>query len=525
MKKALFIICSLFLAVAPVSAQDAIQKMTYFLKLLESQYVEKINMDSLVEKGIENMLTQLDPHSVYLNKEDLQKANEPLEGNFEGVGVQFNILEDTIVVVHVIVGGPSQKVGIQDGDKIVLINGDTVAGKGIDNQGVFKRLRGPKGTEVTVGIQRNGEPELLEFLIVRDKIPLYALDAAYMIDNKLGYVKLSRFSSTATAEVAMAIDSLNELGMKDLILDLTGNSGGYLNQAHLLADLFLDDEKLVVYTEGRAFPRQDLNAEFKGNFEKGRLVIMIDGGSASASEIVAGAVQDWDRGLLVGRRSYGKGLVQKGYNLPDQSAVRLTISHYYTPSGRSIQRPYKGLSGDYREDIIYRIESGELFDEAKVTLKDSTPYYTQNKRVVYGGGGIMPDVYVPVDTTWRSDMYNKLLRKGTFSRFTLKYVNDNRTALQQQYPDLTSFRNKFIVDSLLWDNFISYAQSSGVTTEQSYDQSIYSMKVQLKALIAQYLFDSKAYYPLINELDPIYMKALEVINEDKTFKKLDIDSK
>jgi carboxyl-terminal processing protease len=495
-----------------LSAQDAAQKMTYFLRLLQSQYVEEVNLDSLVEVGISSILQSLDPHSVYLSPEELQKANEPLEGNFEGVGVQFNILEDTIVVVHVIIGGPSQKVGLEDGDKIVTINGEKVAGIGIDNQGVFKRLRGPKGTEVTVGIKRGNEPEVLEFLIVRDKIPLYALDAAYITPDKVGYIKLSRFAASATYEVADAIDSLNALGMKSLILDLSGNSGGYLNQAHNLADLFIDKNKLIVYTEGRAQPRQDLKAGYPGNFEKGRLVIMIDGGSASASEIVAGAVQDWDRGLLVGRRTYGKGLVQKGYNLPDQSAVRLTMAHYYTPSGRSIQRPYKGGKEKYRDDFIDRYESGEVFDASKMVLADSTPYFTNGKRLVYGGGGIIPDVYVPADTTWQSNFYSKLLRSGTFNRFTLQYVNDQRSTLLNRYPHQSAYIENFQVDEQLWKMFLTYAEAREITAgEEDYSHSINSMKIQLKALIAQYIFDSKAYYPIVNELNPIYNKALDVI--------------
>jgi len=507
--------CILFLGLVFLSssahAQDAISKMNYFLRLLQSQYVEEVNLDSLVEIGITGILEELDPHSVYLSPDELKKANEPLEGNFEGVGVQFNIMDDTIVVVHVIIGGPSQKVGLQDGDKIVIIDGDTVAGRGITNEGVFKRLRGAKGTEVVVGIKREGVPEVLDFLIVRDKIPLYALDAAYLTPDKVGYIKLSRFAASASDEVSDAIDSLNALGMKSLILDLTGNSGGYLNQAHSLSDLFIDSDKLIVYTEGRAQPRQNLNAMFPGNFEKGKLVIMIDGGSASASEIVAGAVQDWDRGLLVGRRTYGKGLVQKGYNLPDHSAVRLTMAHYYTPSGRSIQRPYKSGHRKYAEDIIDRMESGELFDETKITIADSTPYYTNGKRLVYGGGGIMPDIYVPVDTTWRTDFYAKLLRTGTFSRFTLKYVNDNRAKLAAQYPDLATFISKFKTEGPVWDDFLAYATAKDLKPEGDYEKSVSSMQLQIKALVAQYLFDSKAYYQIINELDPIYVRALQII--------------
>lgn len=500
-----------------VLAQDAVQKMSYFLRLLEAQYVEKVNIDSLVEVGITSILDQLDPHSVYLSAEELKKANEPLEGNFEGVGIQFNIIDDTINVVHVIVGGPSQQVGIQDGDKIITVDKDTVAGVGITNEKVFKRLRGAKGTEVVVGVKREGATKILDFLIIRDKIPLYALDAAYMAKDDIGYIKLSRFSATATNEVQTAIDSLKSAGMKNLILDLTGNGGGYLNQAQSLADLFLDSDKLIVYTEGRAQPRQDFNAEEKGDFEKGKLVVMVDGSSASASEIVSGAIQDWDRGVLVGRRTYGKGLVQKGYGLPDNSAVRLTMAHYYIPSGRSIQRPYKSGSLKYAEDFIDRFDSGELFDASKMVLIDSTPYYTSKKRVVYGGGGVMPDVYVPADTSWRSDFYSQLLRSGAFSKFTLKYVNEHRSDLNQKYPDLKNYIANFSVDNGLWDDFLKYAQSHDIKSDSSYDVSIYNMKMQLKAMVAQYLFNSKAYYQIVNELDPIYIKALNVI-KDKEYK-------
>lgn len=493
------------------SAQDAAQKMNYFLRLIQSQYVEEVDLDSLVEIGINSILEELDPHSVYLSPEDLKKANEPLEGNFEGVGIQFNIFEDTINIVHVIVGGPSQNVGLQDGDKIVLVDGDTVAGVKITNEQVFKKLRGPKGTEVVVGVKREGEPEILEFLIIRDKIPLYALDAAYLTSDKIGYIKLSRFAASATAEVTEAIDSLNKLGMKGLILDLTGNGGGYLNQAEGLADLFLEDGKLIVYTEGRAQPRQNLYASELGNFEKGKLVIMIDGSSASASEIVSGAVQDWDRGILVGRRTYGKGLVQKGYNLPDFSAVRLTMAHYYIPSGRSIQRPYKSGAKKYAEDFYERFESGELFDESKMVLADSTPYYTNGKRLVFGGGGVIPDIYVPADTTWRTDFYSKVLRGGAFNRFTLKYVNDHRSELNKSFPNSESFQKNFLVTDELWNEFLAYCEKNEIKSEEDYSKSLYNMKLQLKAMIAQTLFNSKVYYPIINELDPIYNKALEVI--------------
>ena len=503
------------------SAQVAIKKMEMFLNLVNNIYVEDVNIDSLVEIGITSILENLDPHSVYLSRDELKKANEPLEGNFDGVGIQFNIFEDTINVIHVIVGGPSQKVGILDGDKIITINGDTVAGVGYTNDSVIKNLRGPKGTEVEVGIKRNSEPGLLKFLITRDKIPLYALDAAYMIQNNIGYIKLSRFSKTATEEVTSAIDSLKNLGMKNLILDLTGNGGGYLNQAEGLADQFLDEGKLIVYTEGRAQPRQNLIATALGDFEKGKLVIMVDGSSASASEIVSGAIQDWDRGVIVGRRTYGKGLVQKGYGLPDGSAVRLTIAHYYIPSGRFIQRPYdKGIK-KYIEDALDRYETGELFDEKKLVLADSTPYYTNDGRVVYADGGIIPDVYVPLDTTWRTPFYSKLLRAGIFNKFTIKYVNNNRSALTSQYKDAQSFARSFVVSDELWKEFLDYAADNKIkpdSTQNTID-SEENMKLQIKALIAQNIFDSKAYYQIINSLDPIYREAVKVI-KSKDYKTL-----
>lgn len=517
--KSYLFIFFLFYTSGSLFAQDAFNKMAYFLKLIQSQYVEEVNLDSLVEIGITSILEHLDPHSVYMNKEDLKKANEPLEGNFEGVGIQFNIVDDTINVVHVIQGGPSQKVGIQDGDKIVKVNGDTVAGNGITNDQVFKRLRGPKGTEVVISVNRIGEPDIIDFLVVRDKIPLYAIDAAYLNPDKIGYIKLSRFSATATKEVKAAIDSLNGLGMKSLILDLTGNGGGYLNQAQGLADLFLDGDKLIVYTEGRAQPRQELHAEDKGPFEKGRLVIMVDGASASASEIVSGAVQDWDRGVLVGRRTYGKGLVQKSYTLPDYTAIRLTMAHYYIPSGRCIQKPYKNGNKKYAEDLYDRYESGELFDENKIDIIDSTLYYTHGKRPVYGGWGVIPDVYVPADTSWRSDFYSKILRSGLFSKFALKYVNNHRPELNQKYPDLNTFIKNFNTEGTLWMDFLAYAEEKEVKAEGDYSASIKNMQMQLKALVAQYLFDSKAYFQIINDLDPIYIKAMDIIN-GKSYKKI-----
>lgn len=499
------------------------QKMATFLNLLDNYYVQDPNIDSLVEIGITEILKKLDPHSVYMNAEEIKKANEPLEGNFEGVGIQFQIYQDTIIVVHAITGGPSQKVGIQDGDKIIFVDTSKVAGVGINNDGVFKKLRGKKGTKVTIKIKRFGESELLDFEIVRDKIPIYAIEAQYMASPDIGYIKLARFSATATEETQAAIDSLKRKGAKKIILDLTSNGGGYLNQANALSDLFLSDGKLVVYSEGRSQPRIDLNATAEGNFEHGEVVIMVDQNTASASEIVSGAVQDWDRGLIIGRRTFGKGLVQKGYPLPDMSAVRLTMAHYYTPSGRNIQKPYTKGVDKYYEDIEERYEGGELFDITKIKLADSTKYYTQAKRVVYGGGGITPDIFVPLDTSWSSKYYGKLVRTGSFNQFVLEYVNSNRSFLEKRYPTVDVFIKDFEVDSVFLNKFYAFGKTKKAEPDstENFSRSIPTIKNQLKGLIGQDLWNSSAYYQITNIQNPIYIRSLQAFMDD-SFKKYGI---
>ncbi|MBP8193450.1 MAG: S41 family peptidase, partial [Chitinophagales bacterium] len=525
MKKTLFTAYCILFTVYASQAQMYQQKMATFLNLLDNYYVQDANIDSLVEIGITEMLKQLDPHSVYMNAEEIKKANEPLEGNFEGVGIQFQIYQDTIQVVHVISGGPSQKVGIQDGDKIVFVDTAKVAGVGINNDGVFKKLRGKKGTKVTIKIKRSGENELLDFEIIRDKIPIYAIGAQYMASPDVGYVKLERFSATATEETQAAIDSLRKLGAKKIILDLTSNGGGYLNQANSLSDLFLSEGKLVVYSEGRSQPRIDLNATKEGDFEKGELVIMVDQNTASASEIVSGAVQDWDRGLIVGRRTYGKGLVQKGYSLPDMSVVRLTMAHYYTPSGRNIQKSYAKGVDKYHEDLEDRYESGELFDSSKIKITDSTKYYTNSKRVVYGGGGITPDIFVGLDTTWSSKFYGKLVRSGSFSQFLLEYVNNNRATLEKQYPNLQSFIKNFEVDSVFLSTFYAFAKTKKVEPDsaENFSRSVPTIQNQLKGLLAQSLWNGSAYYQITNEQNPIYLRALKTFT-DGSFQKYGIET-
>lgn len=525
MKRFLVIIICLIGYQCTGFSQSYQQKLGSFLKMLDTYYVDSLNMDSIVDAGIEKILSGLDPHSVYLDKKELERANEPLVGNFEGVGIQFNILDDTILVLHTISGGPSKRVGIMDGDRIIYINDEKVAGTGIDNDGVFKRLRGNKGTEVRLKIYRTGEPDLLEFLVIRDKIPLFALDAHYMAAPGLGYVKLSRFSATATEEVVNAIEELKTKGAKNFILDLTGNSGGYLNQAFALSDQFLDKNKLIVYTQGKSQRREDFIASNDGVLQEGKLVVMIDQGSASASEIVSGAIQDWDRGILVGRRTFGKGLVQKAYSLPDQSAVRLTMARYYTPSGRSIQKSYSGGEEKYRDELTERYESGELYDASKIVIKDSTKYFTNNKRIVYGGGGVMPDIYVPMDTNWISKYYSKLIRSGSFNSFTIQYVDKNRKELEAKYENMEQFKNKFTIGKEILDNFYAFAKTKNVSADnEDFYNSLEMIKTQLKALIARNIWDENAYFYVFNDQNEIFQEALEIMGEKKIFKKNKIKS-
>ena len=504
-------------------SQQAVEKMSGFLKTLDKYYIDQVDQDSLVEEAIKGMLKELDPHSNYLSKKALEKSNEELGGNFEGVGIQFNILKDTIFVVQTISGGPSESVGIMAGDKIVEVDGEIVAGNGIDNNGVIKRLRGEKGTKVEVKVIRRGVSDLLDFVITRDKIPIFALDAAYMIDEAIGYVRLSRFSATATEEVKAAIADLKDQGMQDLVFDLTGNGGGYLAQAVALADEFLDGEKLLVYTEGRAFPKKEEKAKRSGSFEEGNLVIMIDQSSASASEIVSGAVQDWDRGLLVGRRSFGKGLVQRTFYLPDRSAVRLTVANYYTPSGRFIQRSYEGGREEYYKDLSERFKSGELLDESKIEFPDSLKHFTAGNRVVYGGGGIMPDIFVGIDTTLSSDYLGKLSRRGILNRFTLNYVDQNRSELESQYTNVKQFKTDFVVTDELLEELYDFATENEIEAgEEDFSNSIPRIKNWIAALIARNMWKVSAYYEVVNDMNPIYLEAVDAIRDKKLYKKLKI---
>jgi carboxyl-terminal processing protease len=526
MLKKLFILSAIvvisFVSIGQTNVNDAAKKFETLLKVVDRNYVDSINHDKLIEFAIEGMLKEMDPHSVYISKDELQKMNEPLVGNFEGVGIQFNILHDTIMVVSPIVGGPSEALGILSGDRIVTIEGELMAGIGVKNQDVMDRLRGKKGTQVKIEVARRGVKNLIEFTITRDKIPIYSVDAVYMARPEIGYIKVSRFAATTMDEMVAGIEKLQKEGMKHLILDLRGNGGGYLNIAVKMADEFLSARKLIVYTEGRSFPKDEHFATSIGSMEKGKLVVLINEGSASASEIVAGAIQDHDRGLIIGRRSFGKGLVQKPYNLPDGSVVRLTISRYYTPSGRSIQKSYEDGEKNYKNDLQKRYEKGELMSADSISFPEELKKTTANGRTVYGGGGIMPDIFIPLDTTGGSKYYTDLSRKGIFNRFSLDYMDLNRKEILKKYKNVNQFNKEFEINQEFLKEFFDYAEKEGVPyVEDDYQISKKFIDNQLKALIARGAWNSEAYYQITNEINDMFLKSIEVMKDD-TFKKMNI---
>jgi carboxyl-terminal processing protease len=508
----------------PPDTKQTYQKLTATLQIIDYFYVDTVNEPAVVEAGIVEMLKHLDPHSVYIPKDEVERANEPLEGNFEGIGVQFQIYKDTILVVSPTPGGPSEKLGIAAGDKIVKIDGANATGTEINNDWVLKRLRGKKGTTVEVSILRKGRKDFMDFKIVRDEIPLNSIDAAYMVNKDIGYIKLNRFSKTTIDELLKAMSDLKAQGVQSLIFDLRYNSGGYLNTAVDVADQFLQTGKLIVYTQGLKSPRTDFKATGTGDFEKGKLLVLINEGSASASEIVAGAIQDWDRGIIVGRRSFGKGLVQKPFRLPDESVIRLTTAKYYTPTGRCIQRPYSEGVDAYNNDFENRVKKGELVHADSIHFPDSLKYYTPAHRAVYGGGGIMPDVFIPFDSTRFSDYYVDLRRKNVFNNFVLDYFEDNRQTLQKDYPDFDTFNQNFIMDDKIIQEFISYAEKEGVKKdEKGFEDSKNEILYSIKALFARNLFDYTAYFKIINQIDDEFLKSVDIIKDNAMFDKLSIN--
>lgn len=503
--------------------QAANKQINTVLDYIDQFYVEDVDKNELAEVAIKSMLKELDPHSVYISKEEVEQMNEPLVGNFEGVGIQFNILDDSILVVATIAGGPSEKVGVLAGDKIVIIDDENVAGIGITNKGVVERLRGAKDTEVSIEIKRDGIKKLLDFEIIRDKIPIFSIDAAYMIDDHIGYIKINRFAAKTPEEFVDALNKLSGEGMTDLILDLQGNSGGYLNAAFRMTDELLDSDKLIVYTEGKSSPRNEMNATAYGHYEKGNVVVLIDQYSASASEIMSGAIQDWDRGLVIGRRSFGKGLVQRPLPLPDGGQIRLTIANYYTPSGRFIQKPYTDGLESYRKDLSNRFNSGELTDSLLQHFPDSLKFSTQNGRTVFGGGGITPDIYVPLDTSFNTDFYAQALRKGLINRFTLSYANRHRNELTNYYEDVEAFDKNFLADEEFLAEFLEFCKEEELEIDkEQVAKSAPVLGLQLKALIARNIYNGEAYYYIFNkEMNHSFIKAVEAI-ENNWFKKYNI---
>ncbi len=528
-----FLILSLMLLISiSVSAQmkqkmidpkETTMKFNTLMQLINFYYVEDVDQPKLTEEAIVAVLKDLDPHSVYISKDEVEKINEPLVGNFEGVGIQFQMYKDTILVISPVPGGPSEKLGIMAGDKIIKINNEDAFGKKINNQYVLDHLRGPKGSKVDVAIYRKGRKDLIDFTITRDKIPLNSIDASYMLTDDIGYIKLSRFAASSTDEFIDASNSLKKQGMKNLIFDLRGNSGGYLNVAFDLADQFLPAGKLIVYTKGLHSSKQDFIATSSGTFETGKIVVLIDEGSASASEIVAGALQDWDRGLILGRRSFGKGLVQRPYLLPDSSMVRITTARYYTPSGRCIQKPYADGDKDYRDEVFNRYKHGEFIHADSIKFPDSLKYFTQNKRIVYGGGGIMPDYFIPLDTSFYSRYYEDILRKGILNEFSVQYIESRRKDLLKAYPNVNAFKNGFTDDQKLLDEFVAFAETKDVPRkDKDIEVSGLQIKTYLKALIARNLYNLNAYFEVISVMDDDLQKAIDVIRDDSMFRKLSL---
>lgn len=505
------------------SASRQQQKLLMVENIVNNLYVDNVDEEKIVENAVRGILENLDPHSSYSTKEETTSSQETMQGSFSGIGIQFNMQKDTLYVVQTIAGGPSEKVGILPGDRFIAVDDSIIAGRKLKNTDIMKRLRGPKGTKVNIKVKRGSNAELLEFRITRDDIPLNSIDAVYMADGKTGYIRLSRFAATSYKEFKDAITKLKKQGMQQLILDLTDNGGGYMQIAAQIANEMLNRGNLIVYTQGRKSPRQNLNADGSGTFRTQKVVVMINQFSASASEILSGAVQDWDRGVVVGRRSFGKGLVQREFLLPDSSSFRLTIARYYTPSGRNIQKPYiKGDREDYDKDIIDRYNHGELQSADSIHFADSLKHTTLRlHRTVYGGGGIMPDVFVPLDTTQYTDYHRRLVAKGIIPQFALRYVDKNRADLKAQYPDAQKFIKEFTVTDEMLNNLVDAGKAEKVDFVKSqFAKSKEMLRTFVKAAIANDLFSTGAYFQIVNEQNDIYKEALSIINDDARYRKI-----
>ncbi len=517
---------ALFIASAAVAqtkinlgSDSPLRKLQIAELAITNLYVDSVDEAKLVEDGIRGMIEKLDPHSSYSTAKEVRAMNEPLAGNFEGIGVQFNMIEDTLLVIQPVSGGPSERVGIMAGDRIVSVNDTAIAGVKMARDEIVRRLRGPKGTKVCLGVVRRGIADTLSFTVTRDKIPVETLDAAYIIAPGVGYIRIGSFGATTYKEFSDAMRRLREQGMDDLILDLQMNGGGYLQASVDIANEFLSRGDLIVYTEGRTTPRIDYRARGDGSFQKGCLVVLVDEYSASASEIVTGAVQDQDRALVVGRRSFGKGLVQRPIDLPDGSMLRLTVAHYYTPSGRCIQKPYvKGQAKDYAMDVVNRLRHGELTNADSIHFADSLLFSTlRMHRPVYGGGGIMPDIFVPLDTTIYTRYHRELSAKGLIINANLRYVDSNRKQLKAEYASFDDFDARFSVPASLTDSIFAQAKRQGIEPKDSDElaTTLPYLRLQLKALIARDLWTMNEYYRVMNTSSPIVRRGVEAMAELK----------
>lgn len=493
------------------SSGDGISKLREVMGLIQKEYVDDPKTDELVEDAIQHMLGKLDPHSSYISVKDREEANEDLRGNFEGIGIEFNIFHDTIVVVSPLGGGPSEAVGLHSGDKIVKVDNKIVAGININNGDVMKYLKGPKGSEVKIEISRKNEKDLLSFTIIRDKIPQYSVETSYMIDPEIGYIKISRFSQTTYDEFQEALTKLKGNGMKKLVLDLQGNPGGYMNQAIDLADEFLPAGEKIVFTKGKDTRyNSDAMSTKKGEFESGDLIVLVNEGSASASEILAGALQDNDRALVVGRRSFGKGLVQSPFDLSDGSELRLTISRYYTPSGRSIQKPYNDMD-DYGKDIMKRYRKGEFFHSDSIKFNDSLKYKTLNGRTVYGGGGIMPDYFVPLDTTLTSHYLNALYNSNSLQEYTLYYADEHKAELEKM--GFGKFYKDFLVTGEMINRLVATGKGNKVEPDyKDLAKNNLVFQVHIKAQIARKIWKNDGFFPIFNETNEILQQAVKLFD-------------
>jgi len=477
------------------------------MDLIKVKYVDTLQVSDLQQEAIEGLLSHLDPHSVYIPPSSLAEVNEDLEGNFEGIGVEFNITEDTVNIVAVLAGGPSEAAGVMTGDKIIKVNDSLVAGNDITSHKIRKLLRGPKGSEVKVTMLR--QQKLVDITIKRGVIPLLSIDASYLLTPRIGYIKISKFSATTYQEFMDAIRELQRKGMEKLVIDLRQNPGGFLDAATRIADELLDGDKLILYTQGKSYPRTDYKCEKPGLFEKGELAILTDEGSASASEILAGAVQDWDRGLIIGRRTFGKGLVQEQFDLSNGGALRLTVARYYIPSGRSIQKPYTNGREAYDEDIVNRFNHGEFLNRDSIKPTDTVPYRTAKGRVVYGGGGITPDIFIPLDTSRFSPLLTEMYTRNTFANFAYQYYNKHRETFSR-YQDAAAFNRQFSVSNALYNDLKSFAREDnvpGLDNITAHDER--EIRNRIKAMLGRQLFRTEGFYEVFNATDTMVKRAIE----------------